>query len=189
MPSTETPQARLITWPRAHWLVGTLTLLLFPLAGVYMRYVAAVPQLEDAPRLVYRSRFLLLLLIAVANLALSHAQPKLFMQRIASAIILAAPLPLIAAFFLLPATASFFADWLWFEEVGYAPVFLRSVTARSLVAAAVLAGAFGFFLLNMRYALSAMPDGPLSITTVLLRGSIASSLSINVRGSMVRPLL
>ena len=32
-------------------------------------------------------------------------------------------------------------------------------------------------------------EWPLSITTVLLRGSIASSLSINVRGSIVRPLL
>jgi hypothetical protein len=87
-----------MNWPRAHWLVGTLTLVTFPLAGIYMRFVAAVPQLADAPRLVYRSRFLFLLLVALANLALSHVQPERFIQRIAALIILVAPAPLVFAF-------------------------------------------------------------------------------------------
>jgi hypothetical protein len=91
-----------VSWPRAHWLVGTVTLVLFPLAGVYMRYVALVPQLADAPRLVFRSRFLFLLLIALANLGLSFVPPAGKIQRLASAIILAAPVPLIAAFFVDP---------------------------------------------------------------------------------------
>ena len=91
-----------MSWPRAHWLVGTVTLVLFPLAGVYMRYVALVPQLADAPRLVFRSRFLFLLLIALANLGLSFVPPAGKIQRLASAIILAAPVPLIAAFFVDP---------------------------------------------------------------------------------------
>ena len=77
-------------------------LALFPLAGVYMRYVALVPELEDAPRLVFRSRFLFLLLIAVANLGLSNAKPERWIERVASAIILAAPIPMIAAFFYEP---------------------------------------------------------------------------------------
>src|SRR5262245_26941515 len=90
------------SWARAHWLVGTTTLVLFPLAGVYMRDVAGVPHLNDVPRLVFRSRFLFILLIAVANLALSSAKPQNWGQRIAAAIILFAPVPLVAAFFLDP---------------------------------------------------------------------------------------
>jgi hypothetical protein len=57
-----------MNWQRAHWAVGTATLIVFPLAGAYMRYVAHVPDLSDARRLVYRSRFLFLLLIAVTNM-------------------------------------------------------------------------------------------------------------------------
>ena len=91
-----------MNWPRAHWMVGTLTLLLFPFAGVYMRFVARVPELADAPRLVYRSRFLFLLLIAVVNLALSRAQPQHWLERLASVIILIAPIALVAAFFIDP---------------------------------------------------------------------------------------
>jgi hypothetical protein len=91
-----------MNWPRAHWLTGTLTLILFPLAGVYMRYVADVPSLDDAPRLVFRSRFLFLLLIALANLGLSYAQPTRLTERLASGIVLVAPLSLIASFFIDP---------------------------------------------------------------------------------------
>ena len=90
-------------WPRAHWLVGLLTLAAFLGAGVYMRDVAHVYDLDDAPRLVYRSRFIFLLLIAVANLALSTANPKTWPARLGSIIILIAPFPLAAAFLLDPA--------------------------------------------------------------------------------------
>src|SRR5262245_34740621 len=100
---TRAVRPSVITWGRAHWLVGTLTLLLFPLAGLYMRYVALVPQLDDAPRLVYRSRFLFLLLIALVNLGMTYAAPQRFLQRLASAIVLAAPVPLLASFLFDPA--------------------------------------------------------------------------------------
>ena len=114
-----------MNWPRAHWFVGTLTLVLFPLAGVYMRYVAGVPSLDTAPRLIFRSRFLLLLLIAVANLALSHARPARWTERLSAAIVLAAPVPLIFAFFLDPARGVYSSPWtIW--------------TMRALFGAAVL---------------------------------------------------
>ena len=100
-----------MSWSRAHWIVGTLTLVLFPLAGVYMRYVAGVPVLDDAPRLLFRSRFLFLLLIAVANLGLSNAQPERLIERLASAVILAAPVPLIVAFFFDPARGVHGSPW------------------------------------------------------------------------------
>ena len=86
-----------------HWFAGTLTLVVFPIAGGYMRYVAHVPLLLDAPRLVFRSRFLFLLLIAVANLALCHTQPTKFIQRFAQAIILISPAAMLVAFFIDPA--------------------------------------------------------------------------------------
>jgi len=109
----QTPAAppSVITWGRAHWVVGTLTLLLFPLAGLYMRYVALVPQLDDAPRLVYRSRFLFLLFIALVNLAMTYASPQRILQRLASAIVLAAPLPLIASFLFDPARGVRSSPW------------------------------------------------------------------------------
>ena len=87
-----------MSWARAHWLVGLLALLLFLSAGAYMRYVAVVPQLEDAPRMIYRSRFLFVLLAAVANFAMSGVPPAGRIQKAASALILAAPFPLVVSF-------------------------------------------------------------------------------------------
>jgi hypothetical protein len=114
-----------MSWPRVHWLVGTVTLVLFPLAGLYMRYVAGVPRLDDAPRLVFRSRFVFLLMIAVANIALSYARPKGLILRLASGIVLAAPVPLIAAFFIDPSRGVHSSWWTIF-------------TMRALFVAAVL---------------------------------------------------
>ena len=91
-----------MSWARAHWVVGTLTLLLFPMAGLYMRHVALVPQLDDATRMVFRSRFLFLLLAAVANLALAGVPHAGAIRRTASVLILAAPFPLAVAFFVDP---------------------------------------------------------------------------------------
>jgi hypothetical protein len=92
-----------MTWSRAHWLVGLLTLLIFPLTGQYMRHIAGVSHLDTIPRLIFRSRHLFLLLAGVANIALSNSQPFHRAQRLASVLILVAPFFLIAAFFIDPA--------------------------------------------------------------------------------------
>ncbi|MGP0098206.1 MAG: hypothetical protein ACLPHI_14310 [Terriglobales bacterium] len=92
-----------MTWSRAHWLVGLATLLIFPLTGQYMRHIAVVPHLDNVPRLVFRSRHLMLLLAAVANLALSGSQPFHRAERAASVLIMIAPALLVAAFFIDPA--------------------------------------------------------------------------------------
>lgn len=91
-----------MNWPRAHWIVGLLTLLAFPLTGQYMRHVANVPHLDDVTRLVFRSRHLLILAAGVANIALSNSQPFHRAQRAASILIMLAPFLLIAAFFMDP---------------------------------------------------------------------------------------
>ena len=89
-----------MNWPRAHWLTGMLALVSFLAAGAYMRYVALVPQMEAAPRMVFRSRFLFLLLAAVANIALAGVPRPSVLQRAASCLILAAPFPLMVSFFI-----------------------------------------------------------------------------------------
>jgi hypothetical protein len=93
-----------VNWPRAHWLVGLLTLVVFPLTGAYMLKMAAVPSLDSVPRLIFRSRHLFLLLVAVANLALSNSQPVRVSQRVAAALIMVSPFLLMAAFFTDPRT-------------------------------------------------------------------------------------
>jgi hypothetical protein len=87
---------------RAHWWVGVLTLVMFPLTA-YMLGVAHVPELGDAARLVFRSRHLFLMVSGVANLAMASAGKGGFACRAASVLILAEPFMLAAAFFLDPA--------------------------------------------------------------------------------------
>ena len=91
-----------MNWSRAHWVVGLLTLLMFPLTGEYMRHIAAVPHLDSIPRLIFRSRHMLILAAGVANIALSNSQPFHRVQRAASVLIMVSPLLLIAAFFVDP---------------------------------------------------------------------------------------
>ncbi len=91
-----------MTWSRAHWLVGLLTLLIFPLTGQYMRHIVGVSHLDTVPRLIFRSRHLFLLMAGVANIALSNSRPFHRAQRVASVLILVAPFFLIAAFFIDP---------------------------------------------------------------------------------------
>ncbi|MGA2004478.1 MAG: hypothetical protein ABSG70_13920 [Terriglobales bacterium] len=92
-----------MTWPRAHWIVGLLALIAFPLTGQYMLHIAGVSHLDSVTRLVFRSRHLLLLASAVANLTLSNTQPFHRAQKAASALIMLSPALLIAAFFIDPA--------------------------------------------------------------------------------------
>jgi uncharacterized membrane protein (UPF0182 family) len=73
----------------------------------------------------------------------------------------------------LPAFAEFYTDWLWFKELGYEQVFIRSLTARSTVTAvaglivfAVLAGnlVLAFRALRPWQFTVVTPEGPRPIT-------------------------
>jgi hypothetical protein len=68
-----------------------------------MLHVAGVPHLDSVPRLIFRSRHLLLLVAGVANIALSNSQPFHRAQRVASVLIMIAPFLIVAAFFIDPA--------------------------------------------------------------------------------------
>jgi len=101
-----------MNWPRTHWWVGTVTLVLFLASGAYMRWVANVPELQDITRAVYRSRHLFVLLASLANLALSTGpQPKRRVQRVISTLVLIAPAFLLTAFWVEPAQGIEGAPW------------------------------------------------------------------------------
>src|SRR4029453_2374983 len=85
------------------------------------------------------------------------------------------PLVLLALLVLLglPALADFYTDWLWFEEVGYEQVFIRSLTARStitvvvgLVVFALLAGTLPMAFRSLRpwQFTVVTPEGPRPLT-------------------------
>lgn len=65
---------------------------------------------------------------------------------------------LIAAVLLLavPSTAAFYTDWLWFQELGYQGVFLRTLNAKFLLFAGTFAVAFVFLFVNLRLARRAL---------------------------------
>ena len=65
----------------------------------------------------------------------------------------------------VPALAEFYTDWLWFEDVGYEQVFLKSLGARALLT--VLSGVVVFALLggNLWLALRVLRPRPFMVTT------------------------
>jgi len=55
-------------------------------------------------------------------------------------------------FFAFPSAVRFSTDWLWFGELGYADVFLRTLNAQLLAFGATFATVFAFLYLNLRIA-------------------------------------
>ena len=73
----------------------------------------------------------------------------------------------------IPSFAEFYTDWLWFVELGYEQVFLKSLSAQATTGLAVGAVVFVILWLNLRLSLRllkrrefaiATPDGPRIIT-------------------------
>ena len=52
----------------------------------------------------------------------------------------------------IPSFSIYYTDWLWFQELGYSQVFLRSLNAQAVVFVGVFAVAFGFLYGNLRIA-------------------------------------
>ncbi len=70
-----------------------------------------------------------------------------------------APIIALGIFLLMaiPSFAEFYTDWLWFGEVGYRGVFLKSLTTRSGLGSVVFLVVGGFLAFNLFVALSAVP--------------------------------
>ena len=65
----------------------------------------------------------------------------------------------------IPAVAEFYTDWLWFREVGYEHVFLRSLTVRAIVATAAGLAAFAVLGGNLLLAMRALRPRPFMVAT------------------------
>jgi uncharacterized protein len=82
----------------------------------------------------------------------------------------------------VPSVIDFASEWLWFGEVGYRAVFLRSLTAQGTLGSIVFVASLAWLVFNMRAALRTSrprafalmtPDGPV---TVSLEASILRML-------------
>ncbi|HEX7780791.1 MAG TPA: UPF0182 family protein, partial [Vicinamibacterales bacterium] len=62
----------------------------------------------------------------------------------------------VATLFVVPSAVAFYTDWLWFRELGYEGIFLRSINAQFAVFAATFLAVFTFLYVNIRLAARAM---------------------------------
>ncbi len=62
--------------------------------------------------------------------------------------------------FVIPSAVSFYTDWLWFRELGYEGVFLRSLNAQTAVFAGTFAAVYVFLFLNLRFARKRTDERP-----------------------------
>jgi uncharacterized protein len=78
----------------------------------------------------------------------------------------------------VPGAIRFYTDWLWFQEVGFERILLRSLLARAVLGGVAFAVVFGVLLLNLRIALRTLrprdlvvetPDGPRVVSIDPLR--------------------
>ena len=90
---------------RIHWIAGLATLLAFVGTGAYMRLeLGGLHDMEPGARLLYRSRHIYLLAAALLHLALGAYLVGVergwrgALQRVGSALLLAAPVLLMTAF-------------------------------------------------------------------------------------------
>lgn len=70
-----------------------------------------------------------------------------------------------AVVFLLPPLVDFLADWLWFAEVGFRPVYATELTARAELGLGTFVVAFAWLTLHLRMALSSLSTSALTFTT------------------------
>jgi uncharacterized membrane protein (UPF0182 family) len=54
--------------------------------------------------------------------------------------------------FVVPSAVGFYTDWLWFRELGYERVFLRTLNAQTVVFGVTFAAVFLFLYINLRFA-------------------------------------
>ena len=94
----------------------------------------------------------------------------------------------------LPAVAEFYTDWLWFQEVGYEQVFIRSLTARSIITLVVGLVAFAFLAGNLAVAFRSLrpwqftvvtPEGPRPLTMDPTRFRPLVMLAAGVLGLLI----
>ena len=58
----------------------------------------------------------------------------------------------IALLLVVPSTVRYYTDWLWFDEIGYEGIFLRTLNAQFAVFLAIFSAVFLFLFVNLRIA-------------------------------------
>jgi hypothetical protein len=58
----------------------------------------------------------------------------------------------LALLFVIPSAVEFYADWLWFDELGYETVFLRRFNTEALIFVSAMGVAFAFLFVNLQVA-------------------------------------
>jgi uncharacterized membrane protein (UPF0182 family) len=66
---------------------------------------------------------------------------------------------------IVPATVTFYTDWLWFGETGYQDVFVRTLTAQGMLGGAAGVVAFCVLLFSLRIAMRTVSPRQLMIAT------------------------
>jgi uncharacterized protein len=82
----------------------------------------------------------------------------------------------------LPAAAVFYTDWLWFQEVGYEQVFIRTLTARTIVTVATAVVVFAILAANLVVALRRLRPREFVVATAV------GPQTVVVEPSTIRPL-
>jgi uncharacterized membrane protein (UPF0182 family) len=62
--------------------------------------------------------------------------------------------------FVIPSAAGFYTDWLWFRELGYQHVFVRTIDAQAIVFGVTFALVYLFLYFNLRFARRRTLDRP-----------------------------
>ncbi len=62
--------------------------------------------------------------------------------------------------FIVPSAVGFYTDWLWFRELGYDRIFLRTINAQSAVFCGTFFVVFAFLFINLRFARQRTFDRP-----------------------------
>jgi uncharacterized membrane protein (UPF0182 family) len=80
--------------------------------------------------------------------------------------------------FVVPSAVAFYTDWLWFQELGYQRIFLRSLNAQGTAFAVTFLAVFLFLHVNLRFARRRTFDRP---RVVLGTGADGRTISVESR--------
>jgi uncharacterized membrane protein (UPF0182 family) len=101
---------------------------------------------------------------------------------------------LAALFFLVPAMATLYADWLWFAEVGMQPVFARTIATETVLGAAVFVVVYAVLYANLHLVRNTLtersftvfgPQGPRVVAIDLRRLRSLFSLVVVVVAALI----
>lgn len=70
-----------------------------------------------------------------------------------------------ALLFIVPSAVTYYTDWLWFRELGYEGVFIKTLNAQAVVFAGTFAAVFLFLFINLRIARGTLKPAPVVLGT------------------------